>query len=56
MSEADELEKLHQLLAKGALTAAQYEQAKARLLASAPSGELDLAHALRAGLVFGGLT
>jgi phage shock protein PspC (stress-responsive transcriptional regulator) len=34
MSEADELEKLHQLLAKGALTPAEYERAKARLLAS----------------------
>jgi phage shock protein C len=32
MSIADELDKLHQLLAKGALTQSEFEQAKARLL------------------------
>ena len=32
MSVADEIAKLHQLVEKGALTAAQFEQAKARLL------------------------
>jgi phage shock protein C len=43
MSVADELDKLHQLLAKGALTQAEYEQAKARLLASAPGPGAGLA-------------
>ena len=43
MSVADELEKLHQLLAKGALTQAEYEQAKARMLASAPGPGAGLA-------------
>lgn len=43
MSEADQLEKLHQLLAKGALTQAEYDQAKARLLASAPGPGAGLA-------------
>ena len=43
MSEADQLEKLHQLLAKGALTQAEYDQAKARLLASAPGPGTGLA-------------
>jgi phage shock protein PspC (stress-responsive transcriptional regulator) len=43
MSVADELEKLHQLLAKGALTQAEYEQAKARLLASTPPPGAGLA-------------
>lgn len=43
MSEADQLEKLHQLLAKGALTQAEYDQAKARLLASAPGPGAALA-------------
>jgi phage shock protein PspC (stress-responsive transcriptional regulator) len=32
MSIADEIAKLHQLVEKGALTAAEFEQAKARLL------------------------
>ena len=32
MTVADELEKLHQLLAKGALTQAEFERAKSRLL------------------------
>ncbi|MDF3011605.1 MAG: phage shock protein PspC [Burkholderiales bacterium] len=43
MSTADELEKLHQLLAKGALTQAEFEQAKARLLAAAPGPGAGLA-------------
>ena len=43
MSVADELDKLHQLLAKGALTQAEYEQAKARLLAGAPGPGAGLA-------------
>ena len=43
MSEADQLEKLYQLLAKGALTQAEYDQAKARLLASAPGPGAGLA-------------
>ena len=43
MSVPDELEKLHQLLAKGALTQAEYERAKARLLASAPGPGAGLA-------------
>ena len=34
MTTADELEKLHRLLQSGALTPAEYEQAKARLLAA----------------------
>jgi len=36
MSIVDELDKLHQLLAKGALTQGEFEQAKARLLETAP--------------------
>lgn len=36
MSMADELKKLHELVLAGALTQAEYEQAKARLLAGAP--------------------
>jgi phage shock protein PspC (stress-responsive transcriptional regulator) len=36
MSTADEIAKLHDLLIKGALTPQEFEQAKARLLASAP--------------------
>ena len=32
MPVADELDKLHQLLAKGALTHAEFERAKSRLL------------------------
>jgi len=43
MSTVDELEKLHQLLAKGALTQAEFEQAKARLLASVPGPGAGLA-------------
>jgi phage shock protein PspC (stress-responsive transcriptional regulator) len=33
---ADELERLHQLLAKGALTEAEFQRAKARLLDDSP--------------------
>ena len=43
MSTADELDKLHQLLAKGALTQGEFEQAKARLLGSAPGPGAGLA-------------
>ena len=39
MSTADELKKLHDLLLAGALTSAEFEQAKARLLASPTGGE-----------------
>jgi phage shock protein PspC (stress-responsive transcriptional regulator) len=38
MTVADELEKLHRLLLSGALTQAEYDSAKARLLAGAPMG------------------
>jgi phage shock protein PspC (stress-responsive transcriptional regulator) len=38
MTMADELEKLHRLLGSGALTAAEYEAAKARLLGGAAGG------------------
>ena len=37
MSTADELAKLHDLMIKGALTADEFHQAKARLLGAAPS-------------------
>ena len=37
MSTAEELEKLHQLLVKGALTQAEFDRAKARLI-DAPAG------------------
>ena len=43
MSIADELDKLHQLLAKGALTREQFEQAKARLLDAGPGPGAGLA-------------
>ena len=43
MPVADELEKLHQLLAKGALTQAEYERAKSRLLDEAPGPGAGLA-------------
>jgi len=42
MTVADELEKLHRLLLSGALTQAEYENAKARLLAGAPGGGLAI--------------
>jgi phage shock protein PspC (stress-responsive transcriptional regulator) len=38
MTMADELEKLHRLLQGGALTQAEYEAAKARVLGSAAAG------------------
>jgi phage shock protein C len=38
MTIADELEKLHRLLQVGALTQAEYDAAKARLLGGAPFG------------------
>jgi phage shock protein C len=38
MSLADEIAKLHGLLERGALSREEFEQAKARLLASAPGG------------------
>jgi len=38
MTVADELEKLHRLLQSGALTQAEYDSAKARLLAGPASG------------------
>ncbi len=43
MSVADELDKLHRLLEKGALTQAEFERAKARLLDSAPGPGAGLA-------------
>ena len=43
MSTADEIAKLHQLLEKGALTQAEFEQAKARLLTEAPGPGAGLA-------------
>jgi phage shock protein PspC (stress-responsive transcriptional regulator) len=36
MSTADEIAKLHDLLARGAITQGEFEQAKAKLLSSAP--------------------
>ena len=42
MSIADELDKLHQLLAKGALTQEEFERAKARLLVEAPGAGLTI--------------
>ena len=43
MSTADELAKLHQLVERGALTAAEFERAKARLLDDAPGPGSGLA-------------
>ena len=43
MSIADELDKLHQLLAKGALTQGEFDQAKRRLLEAAPGPGAGLA-------------
>jgi phage shock protein PspC (stress-responsive transcriptional regulator) len=42
MSTADEIAKLHDLLAKGALTQAEFEQAKARLLAQPAGSALSI--------------
>jgi phage shock protein PspC (stress-responsive transcriptional regulator) len=46
MSMADELEKLHRLLQSGALTPAEYEAAKARVLGGAPAGGSNLSLAI----------
>jgi phage shock protein C len=43
MSLADEIAKLHELLNRGALTQAEFDQAKARILGSASEGRRDLA-------------
>jgi phage shock protein C len=43
MALADELDKLHQLLDKGALSAAEFERAKARLLDASPGPGAGLA-------------
>jgi phage shock protein C len=49
MTTADEIAKLHDLLAKGAITQAEFEQAKARLLSGAseplPFNQLRLSNA-----------
>ncbi len=44
MSTADEIAKLHDLLAKGAITQAEFEQAKARLLSgqATPAGDWSI--------------
>ena len=42
MSTADEIAKLHDLLARGAITQAEFDQAKARLLAQPPGAGLAL--------------
>jgi phage shock protein PspC (stress-responsive transcriptional regulator) len=41
MSTADEIAKLHDLLGKGAITQAEFEQAKARLLGGGTAGTGD---------------
>jgi Short C-terminal domain/PspC domain len=43
MSVADEIAKLHELLARGAISQAEYERAKARLLDTAPGPGAKLA-------------
>jgi phage shock protein PspC (stress-responsive transcriptional regulator) len=43
MSLAEEIAKLHELLSRGAITAAEYERAKARLLDAAPGPGSGLA-------------
>ena len=43
MSTADELSKLHQLVEKGALTPAEFEKAKSRILDDAPGPGAGLA-------------
>ena len=43
MSVADEIAKLHELLARGAISQADYERAKARLLDAAPGPGAGLA-------------
>jgi phage shock protein PspC (stress-responsive transcriptional regulator) len=42
MSTADEIAKLHELLAKGAITQAEFDQAKARLLAQPAGSTLSI--------------
>ena len=67
MSTADEIAKLHQLMEKGALSTAEFEQAKSRLLEHKPPPGAGLViNRLRRsardqwiavlGLVFGGFT
>jgi phage shock protein PspC (stress-responsive transcriptional regulator) len=41
MSTADEITKLHDLLTRGAISQAEFDQAKARLLAGEPAGSGD---------------
>ena len=47
MTVADELEKLHRLLLSGALTQAEYDSAKARLLAGTSTGSVLPVNRLR---------
>jgi phage shock protein PspC (stress-responsive transcriptional regulator) len=47
MSTADEIAKLHDLLARGAITQAEFDQAKARLLDQPTEGELPAVNRLR---------
>ena len=47
MSMADELKKLHDLVQAGALTSAEYEQAKARLLGGEPVAAVSRLNRLR---------
>lgn len=47
MSMADELKKLHDLVQAGALTSAEYEQAKARLLGGEPAATVSRLNRLR---------
>jgi phage shock protein C len=47
MSVADEIAKLHDLLARGAITPAEFEQAKARLLARPAAGESPAVNRIR---------
>ena len=47
MSTADEIAKLHDLLGRGAITQAEFEQAKARLLAAPTASEPAAVNRLR---------
>jgi phage shock protein PspC (stress-responsive transcriptional regulator) len=47
VSSADELAKLHDLLARGAITQAEFDQAKAKLLAQPAAGEPPAVNRLR---------
>ena len=47
MSTADEIAKLHDLLARGAITQAEFEQAKSRLLAAPSAAESPAINRLR---------